>query len=103
MLGEKVDPRVQRFFLLTGQKHLCCVVDATQREQLDRPVRDRAALRLRQDGKDRYFLQQRFRDKGVVVTVVIEDAQRGRRADRVAVQVREHLLAAFQPPVQEEN
>ena len=72
------------------------VVNAAEGEELDGAVGNRAPLRFGEVGEDRDRLKERLGDQGVLVAMVVQDAQRRRGADRVAVEVGEHLLAPLE-------
>ncbi len=78
-------------------------VEAAQREELARANPERRVLHLDQAPEDLRGEDHLPHDRGVLVAMVVEDADARRRPDRVAVEVGEHLLAALQADVEEED
>lgn len=79
------------------------MMDGAQGEQPPRPQRERGSLKLDEVLEGRRAGYEPLGEEGEFVPMVVEDAERGGGADRVPVEVREHLLAALKLRIQEED
>jgi len=106
--GRPERPRHLSGLVLTGEldsleERTRSVVESAEREELVGAGRERAPLHLHEAAKDRGLQSQQAGHPGTLVPMVVQHADGSSRSHCMAVEVREHLLAAGQAGVLEED